>query len=132
MKVCKEARKGARILFDAVRTEGRIDESKVRLALAAVVERKPPFEGQILHEFYRLVRLEIESRTAKIESASPLDAAQTSRIESSLRERFGADIRTGFSVNPELIAGIRVQMGSDVYDSNVRERLNRLRSELAH
>lgn len=132
MKVCKEARKGARTLFDAVRPEGRIDESKVRLALAAVVERKPPFEGQILHEFQRLVRLEIERRTALVESSVPLDAPQKAQIEASLRERFGSDIRTGFSVNPELIAGIRVQVGSDVYDSNVRERLSRLRAELKH
>jgi F-type H+-transporting ATPase subunit delta len=132
MKVCKEARKGARILFDAVRPQGRIDESKVRLALAAVVERKPPFEGQILHEFQRLVRLEIEKRTARVESATALDAAQKANVETSLRERFGSDIRTGFFVNPALIAGIRVQIGSDVYDANVLERLNRLRSELNH
>lgn len=130
MKVCKEARKGARILFDAVRPEGRVDESKVRLALAAVVERKPPFEGQILHEFQRLVRLEIEKRTALVESAVSLDASQQAGVVHSLRERFGADIRTRFSVNPALIAGVRVQVGSDVYDSNVRERLERLRSEL--
>ena len=132
MKVCKEARKGARILFDAVRPQGRIDESKVRLVLAAVVERKPPFEGQILHEFQRLVRLEIEKRTARVESAIALDAAQKANIETSLRGRFGSDIQTGFFVNPSLIAGIRVQIGSDVYDANIFERLNRLRSELNH
>jgi F-type H+-transporting ATPase subunit delta len=132
MKVCKEARKGARILFDAVRPEGRLDESKVRLALAAVVERKPPFEGQILHEFERLVRLEIEKHTALVESAVALDFSQKAGVESALRERFGAHIRTSFSVNPALIAGIRVQIGSDVYDANVLERLNRLRSDLSH
>lgn len=132
MKVCKEARKGARILFDAVRPDGRLDESKVRLALAAVVKNKPPFEGQILHEFHRLVRLEIEKRSAHVESAAPLDADQQEQVASSLSKRFGADISTRFSVKPELIAGIRVQVGSDVYDANVLERLNRLRSELNH
>ena len=119
-------------MFDAVRPDGRLDESKVRLALAAVGERKPPFEGQILHEFQRLVRLEIEKRTALVESATALDDAQKLKIESALRARFGSDVRSGFSVNPELIAGIRVQIGSDVYDANVRERLNRLKSELSH
>ena len=132
MKVCKEARKGARILFDAVRPEGRLDESKVRLALAAVVENKPPFQGQILHEFQRLVRLEIEKRSAHVESAVPLDAVQQQQVAASLTARFGADVSTRFSVKPELIAGIRVQVGSDVYDANVLERLNRLRFELNH
>jgi F-type H+-transporting ATPase subunit delta len=132
MKVCKEARKGARILFDAVRPAGRLDESKVRLVLAAVVENKPPYEGQILHEFQRLVRLEIEKHSAHVESAVPLDSAQQQQVTSSLSARFGVGISTRFSVKPELIAGIRVQVGSDVYDANVLERLNRLRSELNH
>ncbi len=132
MKVCKEARKGAKSLFEAVRTGGRLDESKVRLALAAVLERTPPYQGQILHEFHRLVRLDVERRTALVETAAALEPAEQASVDASLRQRFGSDIYATFVVNPELIAGIRVRIGSDVYDSNVRERLARLRSELNH
>lgn len=131
MKVSKEARKGARILFGAVKSDGVLDESKVRTAVAGVVKQRPPFLAEILAEFRRLVRLEIEKRTAVVQTAAEIDPSQRSQFEASLKARFGADLRVSFSKNPELIAGTRVSVGSDVYDSNVRERLERLRTALS-
>ncbi|MEI6870912.1 MAG: ATP synthase F1 subunit delta [Verrucomicrobiota bacterium] len=126
MKLSKEARKGARILFNAVCLGGLLDEAKVRLALAGIEERRPPHSRQILHEFHRLVRLQIERNTATVQTAVKLTSSQEAEIQSALRSNFGADLKAGFSVNPDLIAGTRVQIGSDVYDSNVKERLSRL------
>ena len=132
MKVCKEAKKGARILFDAVHTNGKLDEAKVRIALSEVVSRRPQYQGQILQELHRLVRLELESRAAVVQTASVLTPAEEQEMQTSLRGRFGSDLSVTFSVNPELIAGIRLKIGSDVYDANVKERLARLRTELSH
>ena len=131
MKVSKEARKGARILFGSVKSDGVLDESKVRAAVAAVVNQRPPFLSGILGEFRRLVRLEIEKRTALVQTASAIEPSQKSQFEASLKSRFGGDLRVSFAINPELIAGTRVRVGSDVYDSNVRERLERLRIALS-
>jgi len=131
MKVCKEARIGARSLFEAVHTEGRLDEAKVRIALHEVVARKPAHQGQILQEFHRLVRLAQESRTAVVQTAAGLGAPEQASMTESLRSRFGTDLKVSFEVNPELIAGIRLKVGSDVYDANVRERLSRLKAELS-
>ncbi len=126
MKLSKEARNGARILFNAVCPGGILDEAKVRLALVGVEQRRPPHSRQILHEFHRLVRLQIERYTATVQTAVKLTSSQEAEIQSSLRSSFGSDLNAGFTVNPELIAGLRVQIGSDVYDSNVKERLSRL------
>jgi len=131
MKVSKEARKGARILFGSVKSDGLLDESKVRAAVAAVVKLRPPFLSGILGEFRRLVRLEIEKRTAVVQTAAAIEPSQRSQFEASLKARFGGDLRVSFAINPELIAGTRVRVGSDVYDSNVRERLERLRTALS-
>jgi F-type H+-transporting ATPase subunit delta len=131
MKVSKEARKGARILFGSVKTDGVLDESKVRAAVSAVVGKRPPFAAEILGEFRRLVRLEIEKRTAAVQTAADIEPSQRTQFESSLKARFGGDLRVTFSTNPGLIAGTRVSVGSDVYDSNVRERLERLRLALS-
>ncbi len=131
MKVSKEARKGARILFGSVKSDGLLDESKVRAAVAGVIKQRPPFLAEILGEFRRLVRLEIEKRTAVVQTAAAIEPSQRSQFEASLKDRFGGDLRVSFAVNPELIAGTRVRVGSDVYDSNVRERLERLRTALS-
>ena len=131
MKVSKTAKKGARALFLAVHTEGRLDQAKVRSLLAMVIERRPAGGAEILHEFHRLVRLELESHSALVESAEKLTAVEVAAIEKSLTARFGSQTTFGYSVNPNLIAGIRVKIGSDVYDASVRERLNRLQAELS-
>jgi F-type H+-transporting ATPase subunit delta len=131
MKVSKIARKSARTLFGASHTAGRLDQSKVRAVLAAVAEKRPAGSAEILHEFQRLVRLKLESHAAHVESAAPLSAPEVTAIEHSMTDRFGAETTFRYSVNPALIAGIRVKIGSDVYDASVRERLNRLQAELS-
>jgi len=131
MKVSKVAKKGARSLFAAVHTAGRIDQSKVRVLLATIVERRPAESAGILHEFQRLVRLELESHAALVESAEALGASEVTAVEESLTARFCPVTTYSYRVDPSLIAGIRVKIGSDVYDASVRERLNRLKAELS-
>ena len=131
MKVSKEARKGARILFGSVKSDGVLDESKVRAAVAGAVKQRPPFLAEILGEFRRLVRLEIERRSAVVHTAAEIEPSQKTQFDAALKARFGGDLRVSFATNPELIAGTRVSVGSDVYDSNVRERLERLRFSLS-
>jgi F-type H+-transporting ATPase subunit delta len=47
-----------------------------------------------------------------------------------LAVRYGAELVTEFRVNPDLIGGLRVKIGDDVWDGSVRGRLNRLEQEL--
>ncbi|NBV84720.1 MAG: H(+)-transporting ATPase [Verrucomicrobia bacterium] len=126
MKLSKEARNGARILFNAVCAGGLLDESKVRQALGALEKRRPAQSQQILHEFHRLVRLQIERNTATVQTAVSLTPVQEAEIQLSLRQNFGSGLTANFSINPELLGGTRIQIGSDVYDSNVKNRLARL------
>ena len=119
------------MLFSAVHTGGRLDQGKVRSVLASVLERRPAGSAEILHEFHRLVRLELESHAALVETAEALSASEVHTVEKSLTARFGSETTFSYSVNPSLIAGIRVKIGSDVYDASVRERLNRLQAELS-
>ncbi len=47
-----------------------------------------------------------------------------------LQKRYGQDLTTEFSVNPALLGGMRIRVGSDVWDSSVRNRLERLQQKL--
>jgi F-type H+-transporting ATPase subunit delta len=66
-----------------------------------------------------------------VESAAALSAPEVTAIEKAMTARFGTETTFQYAVNPSLIAGIRVKIGSDVYDASVLERLNRLKSELS-
>jgi F-type H+-transporting ATPase subunit delta len=131
MKVSKTARKSARLLYGVVFTDGRLDHAKVRSALASIQQKHPAGAAEVLNEFQRLIRLYLESHAAVVETSGPLSAPETASLEKSLTTRFGPETTFSYLVNPDLIAGIRVKIGSDVYDASVRERLHRLRAELA-
>ena len=65
------------------------------------------------------MKLEIAQRTATVESAVPLPADLQTSIESGLARRYGPGLRTAFGHRPALIGGMRIQVGSDVYDGSV-------------
>jgi F-type H+-transporting ATPase subunit delta len=52
------------------------------------------------------------------------------KIVAGLEQRYGAGLTTDFVVNPALLGGVRVRVGSDVWDSSVRNRLERLQQKL--
>jgi F-type H+-transporting ATPase subunit delta len=86
----------------------------------------------MLKEYQRLARLELEKHHAIIESANALDARTSEQLGQTLRAKYGADLTTEFKVAPELIGGLRVKLGSNVWDGSVRNRLDRLGTELAN
>jgi len=60
---------------------------------------------------------------AVVESALPLDAAQTAALTADLERRFKRKVKAQVTVNKELIGGVRVQVGDEVIDSSVRGQL---------
>jgi F-type H+-transporting ATPase subunit delta len=99
--------------------------------MQSLVEKKPRYYIAVLENYQRLLRLEVEKRHALIESADELAPAASSRILSSLRRKYEFDLTTEFRVNPELLGGLRIRVGSDVWDGTVRNRLERLEQNLA-
>lgn len=132
MKLDKDSRKLSRALYEASLTDGRLDGAKVSAVTRQIIASKPRHYVGILKEYQRLVRLEVERHHALIESATPLDGGMADQLVSNLRNKYGADLTTEFKVNPELLGGLRIKIGSDVFDGSVRERLNRLETSLSH
>jgi F-type H+-transporting ATPase subunit delta len=132
MKLDKESRKLSKRLFQASFTNGVIDNSNVSVIAKKIVETRPRNAIGVLKEYQRLVRLEVEQHQALIESAVELDQATSEMLVGNLKAKYGADLSTEFRVTTELLGGIRIKIGSDVFDSSVRERLNRLQSQVSH
>jgi len=130
MKISKEAKRQARQMFRASLTDGRLDRASVAKVTDMVIAGKPRHYLQALKEFARLVRLEAARRHATIQSATPLDASEAKSIADRVRSSFGNDLTTEFQVNPALLGGLRVQVGSDVWDGSVRNRLDLITQQL--
>jgi len=130
MKVPKEARKLARSLFRASLSDGRLDPARVRVTLAAVDANPPRNAVGVLQEYQRLARLELERRHAVIETAVLLEPAAEGRLITDLKTRFGGDITYEIKFTPALIGGMRIRLGSDVWDGSLQGRLNELAAQL--
>jgi len=130
MKISKQARRDAKSLFTTCRVNGLLEDNRVRQAVQQVIAQKPRAYEAVLSHFHRLVRLDVIRRTAKVESATPLSPALQGAVEANLTKKYGQGLTISFAQNPALIGGLRVQVGSDVFDGSVQARLATLRENL--
>ena len=126
MKISKQAQRNARELFRSCLVDGVLDEGRVRQAVALVLARKPRGYLDILSRLQRLVKLDLDRRTARVESTTPLPPDLKVNVTKQLKKVYGAGMNVSFVQNPALIGGLRIQAGSDLYDGSVRARLNAL------
>jgi len=123
MKINKQAKRQAKQLLRFCLVNGLLDENRVRNVVQHVVAGGRRDSLPILSHFRRLVKLEIAGRTATVESAAPLPPDLQASIEAGLARRYGPGLSTAFAHRPALIGGMRIQVGSDVYDGSVRASL---------
>jgi len=126
MRITKQARRDAKQLFNACRVNGALNDAKARQTVQTVLAQKPRAYLAILSQFQRLVKLELDRRAALVENAVESSPAQMESIRANLTARYGPGLDVSFRVNPQLIGGLRIKVGSDVYDGSVRARLTGL------
>jgi len=126
MKLTKQARREAKELFRSCVVGGLLEENRVRQAIQQVLQTRPRGYIAILTHFFRLVKLDIERRTARVESATPIGPDLQTQIQTSLARSYGKGLDISFAQNPQLIGGLRIKVGSDVYDGTVQGRLAEL------
>jgi F-type H+-transporting ATPase subunit delta len=126
MKISKQAKREAKELFRDSIVNGVLDENRVRQVVTKVAQLKPRGYIGILSHFQRLVKLEIERRTAKVESAVALTPELQADVTGKLSRIYGQGLNISFAQNPALLGGLRIRVGSDVYDGSVQARLESL------
>jgi F0F1-type ATP synthase delta subunit len=131
MKINKEIRQVSREMLRASFTDGQLDPGRIASLVDSLIAKKPRHYVDVLKNYRRLLRLELEKRQAKIETANEMDSATSSELVSNLKKKYGSDLTTEFVVNPG--APWRDAYScreSDVWDGTVRNRLERLQQEL--
>ena len=130
MKINKEIRQLSREMLRASFTDGQLDPGRISSLVDSLIAKKPRRYVDVLKNYRHLLRLELEKRQARIETAKEVDPATSSELVANLKRKYGGDLTAEFVVNPELLGGMRIRVGSDVWDGTVRNRLERLQQEL--
>ncbi|MEV4131417.1 F0F1 ATP synthase subunit delta [Dactylosporangium sp. NPDC049742] len=83
----------------------------------------------------RLIELAAKQRdhsVAYVTTAAPLTEADEQRLAGRLAELYGREVSLKIDVDPRIIGGVRVKVGSDLYDGTVSRRLAEAKTALAN
>lgn len=111
--------------------EGKATPETIRLgALAAANPRGQRF-AQALQRYSEAAARRREHLTALVTSAAPLDEEHTERLTRALTRTYGKQVQVNVVVDPEVLGGLRVQVGDEVIDGTVARRLDDARRAMA-
>jgi F-type H+-transporting ATPase subunit delta len=123
----KQAMCEARQLYRLCLIEGRLDEHRVRHAVRAIIQLRRRGYLILLGSFLRLLKLNRDRHTVRIESAEPVPEDVRAHVQADLERIYGADLVTQFLLKPELIGGMCIRVGSDIYDGSVQAGIAELK-----
>jgi len=124
------SRDEARKAFAALATELKLDPITANfLGVLARNGRKNELRN-VIRAFRRLAAEHRGETTAEIVTARPLNDDQLAALKQQLRTRAGRDVTIDATVNPNILGGIVVKLGSQQIDASIRTKLNRLASAM--
>jgi F-type H+-transporting ATPase subunit delta len=126
MTIKRRAKRQAKQLYRFCLVNGVLEWDRARRVAQRIAAARRRDSPAVLAEFLHLLGLDRAAHTARIESAVPLTADLETAIETRLSRQYGPGLTMNFVQRPSLIGGVRIQVGSDVYDGTVRARLGAL------
>lgn len=111
--------------------EGKVHPVTLQLVERAATAPRGRTVSTTLGLLGRLVARRRERLVASVSVAAPLSAAQQQRLGSILERTYGRAVQLKLTVDPEVIGGVRIQVGSEVVDSTVLAHLDDARRRLA-
>lgn len=124
----KIAQQLARQLFKMSMVDGAVSADRVGGVLAYVEKHGPANRVMVLKAYQRLIAAEVARGVAVVEHAGAINEAMLAAIAGSMSRKYGRKVAATARPNPELLAGIRVRVGDDIYESSVAGQLAALAS----
>lgn len=116
----------AQQFFKLSLVDGRLSGERVAGVLA-YIEKKPPVRSvAVLRAYQRLVAAEVARGVAVVEHAGPVSEAALQGIAAGMTSRYGRSVATQAKSNPTLLAGLRIRVGDDVFESSAAGQLGAL------
>ena len=119
----KQIQQLARQLYRLSIVDGEVSADRVAGVLEYVEKHRPAHSAAVLQAYHRLIAAEIARSQAVIEHAGPISDSLVAGIETSMTRRYGRRVTSVPRRNDRLLAGLRVRVGDDVYESSVAGQL---------
>ena len=104
----------------------KLDETTTKFLGVLAENRRLRDLPAIIRAFRSLAAQHRGETTAEVTSAHALTDDQVAELKQALRQRVGRDVNVDLSVDPSLLGGLVVKIGSQMIDSSIRTRLNSL------
>ena len=126
MAANKKAQQLARQLFKLSLVDGRVSAERVTGVLGYIEKLQPAHPLAVLKAYHRFVATELAKSQAVVEHAGAVSDSVLQSIAASMTKKYGRAITASTLANPKLLAGLRVRVGDDVYESSVSGQLGAL------
>jgi F-type H+-transporting ATPase subunit delta len=126
----KKIQQQARQFFSMSLVNGALSPERVSGVLEYIEKHRPSGSLAILKAYSRLVSAEVARGRAVVEHAGPVEDTVLARIASSMTAKYGRPVTSLGRRNDTLLAGLRVRVGDDVYESSVAGQLATLASSV--
>ncbi len=113
----------ARQLFKLSIVDGVVSPDRVAGVLQYVEKHSPAHSVLALRAYRRLIATELAKSEALVEHAGPVSAPALAAIASTMTRKYSRPVTAASRSNPALLAGLRVRVGDDVYESSVASQL---------
>ncbi|GAB1489616.1 hypothetical protein MASR2M8_20690 [Opitutaceae bacterium] len=123
MRGSKQIQQFARQLFQLSLDNGQLSAERVAGVLQYVEKNPPAKPVAVLKAYQRLVAAEFAKGQAVVEHAGPVAANLLASIEGAMSQRYHRPVVAVAKPAPALLAGLRVRVGDDVYESSVANQL---------
>lgn len=130
MRASRRDARAAKRLYRLCLVNGLLDDARTREVVRQTIQTGKRGGLGMLAHFQRLIRMYRDRHTAHVQSAVPLAADLRTSIAADVVRLFGKGVEPSFTEDPTLVGGIRVRVGSDVYDGSVRARLAAIEARL--
>jgi len=107
-------------------SDGAVDAERVAGVLAYLEKHPPAQPMAVLKAYHRRIERELQKTNAVVEHAGEITPEILAAIGGALTQKYRRAIATTGSRNDTLIAGLRVRIADDVYESTVAGQLDEL------
>lgn len=123
MRASKQSQQFARLLFRLSLADSQISAERVGGVLAYLKKCPPPQPLAVLKHYHRLVAAQLAKNRALVEHAGAIHDEILHAIEAALMRKYQRPVTAAAQPNPGLIAGLRIRIGDDVYESSIISQL---------
>jgi F-type H+-transporting ATPase subunit delta len=123
MAADKQTKLLAKQLFKLSVVNGVVSPEQVAGVLGWVEKTSPRRPVAVLKAYHHRIALELAKSRAEVEHAGPVTDATLKQIEAAMTKRYARPVTATAKPNAKLLAGLRVRVGNDIYESSVAGQL---------